>query len=143
MVTNAPASAAPPIPAPVMAAAPPAPVAEAPPVRAGALAEPKQNSLVALSEDQRRTPAASASGAGPKPLAAAPATPAAPVARSLSYGASNILALTASGVVVFDQAKGNQREVPVGQALPDGSVVKAVLPSKHRIETDRGPILLQ
>lgn len=116
---------------------------------AGALAEPKQNSLIALSEDLRRTQAASAAGAATKALTASPAasvptgTPAAPAARTLSYGASSILALTTTGVVVFDQAKGNQREVPIGQALPDGSVVKAVLPSKHRIETDRGPILMQ
>ena len=53
------------------------------------------------------------------------------------------LVLTAGGVVVFDRAKGTQREVSVGQALPDGSLVKAVNQGKHRIETDRGPINLQ
>lgn len=131
------------------------------PSPAAAAADAKPNSLIALSEDLRKAPAtaaaASANTATKSPAAtavptAAPSAAPSPVAqpsaatstvRTLSYGSSGILTLTNTGVVVFDRAKGTQREIHVGQTLPDGSVVQAVNPAKQRIETDHGPIVLQ
>lgn len=68
------------------------------------------------------------------------APPASPVVRA-KYGQSGVLALTGSGVVIFDREQRSQRLVPIGAPLPDGSVIRAVDVKSNRVSTDRGDIV--
>ena len=83
-------------------------------------------------------------GMGKAPAAALAAPAAAPVAavgpRKAVYGRSGILALTPSSVIVYDRERRVQSEVRVGGVLPDGSRVLGVQPTRHRVDTDRGPL---
>lgn len=165
-LTSAPAALPLPLPLPLMPAASrelPVPGVKAAlgAKPAASTPTPSNSPLIALGDEPRRTQAASPAQPGPgapssaaiAPKSAAPgATPAAALApaaaasagRVVQYGGeSGILVLTAGAVVVFDPATSTQREVGVGKALPDGSIVKAVNPGRHRIETDRGVISLQ
>ena len=63
--------------------------------------------------------------------------------RTEKYGSNGVITLMASGVVVFDKERKTQRLVPVGSALPDGSIVKGIDVKGNRVSTDRGDIVFE